>query len=53
MFPKKLVPLAKKKLYQVRKLHKNEEFEKGNIFLNDMKEPVYTIHRKYLENFQG
>ena len=31
----------------------SEEVEKGTNILNYMEEPVHTIFRKYLDNFQG
>ena len=35
------------------KVTPSEEFEKGTNILNDMEEPVVTIRRKDLDNFEG
>ena len=46
-------PFPKKKLAPSEKVTPSEEVEKGTNFFNDMGEPVVTIHRKDLDNFQG
>ena len=35
------------------KVTSSEEVDKGTKKLDDMKEAVVTIHRKYLDNFEG
>ena len=41
------------KVAPYEKVTPSEEVEKGNNVLNDMEEPVVTIRRKDLDNFQG
>ena len=45
--------IAKEKLVPSEKVTPSQGDEKGKIFLNDMEEPVQTIRRNYLDNFQG
>ena len=45
--------LPKKKVVTSEKVTLSEDFDKGNNNFDDMEEPVSTIHRKYLDNFEG
>ena len=45
--------IAEEKLVPSEKVTPSEEVEKGTNILNDMEEPVATIRRKDLDNFQG
>ena len=47
------MPLSKKKLLTTKKVETSEEVDKGNKNLDDMKEAVFTIRRKDLDNFEG
>ena len=50
---RKVAPLPKKKVVPSEKVTPSEEVEKGTNILNDMEEPVHTIRKKDLDNFQG
>ena len=47
------MPLPKKKSLTTEKVTKSEEFDKGTKPLYDMKEAVFIICRKDLDNFEG
>ena len=54
LLPKnKVAPFLKKKLFPSEKFTPSEEVEKGTNLLNNTEEPVHTICRKDLDNFQG
>ena len=50
---KELSPFPKKKVVLSEKVTPSEKVEKGTNLLNEMEEPVHTIHRKCWDNFQG
>ena len=45
-------PFTKKKVAPSEKVTPSEEVEKGNIFLDNIEEQVFTIHGNYLDHFQ-
>ena len=50
---KKVAPLPKKKVVPSEKVTPSKEVEKVTTLLNYMEDPVHTIRRKDLDNFQG
>ena len=46
-------PIYEEKVSPSEKVTPSEEVEKGTNTLDDMEEPVFTIRRKYLDNFHG
>ena len=48
----KVALFPKKKVSPSEKVTPSEDIEKGTNFLNDIEEPVVTIRRKGLDNFQ-
>ena len=52
-FPrKKVTPFPKKKVATSEKVTTIEEIDKGTKNLDDMKEAVFTIRKKYFDNFE-
>ena len=49
----KVAPFPKEKVVPSEKFTRSERVKKGTKLWNDMEEPVHTIHRKDLDNFQG
>ena len=49
----KVAPSPKKKIVPSEKVKPSEGVKKVTTILNDREEPVPTISRKYLDNFQG
>ena len=45
--------IAKEKVVPSQKVTPSEEVEKGTYFLNDIEDPVITILKNDLDNFQG
>ena len=45
-------PISKEKVAPSEKVTPSEEFEKGTKLLDDIEDPVVTIRRNNLDNFQ-
>ena len=52
-FRRKNNAIVEEKLLITEKVTTSEDFEKANKNLDDMKEAVFTIRRKDLDNFEG